>query len=53
MFITIIYLPSISAENYYADIIIDVDSSGFVTINGITDHPDLLIKNKIAEKTNS
>ena len=45
MFITIIYLPSISAENYYADIIIDVDSSGFVTINGITDHPDLLIKN--------
>ncbi|KYK27011.1 hypothetical protein AYK20_03145 [Thermoplasmatales archaeon SG8-52-1] len=41
----IIYIPSISAENYYADITIDVDSSGFVTIDGITDHPDLLIKN--------
>lgn len=42
---TIIYLPSISAENYYADITIEVDSSGFVTIDGITNHPDLLKKN--------
>jgi uncharacterized membrane protein len=41
----IIYIPSISADNYYADITIDVDSSGYVTIDGITDHPDLLIKN--------
>jgi uncharacterized membrane protein len=41
----IIYTPCISAENYYADITIDVDSSGFVTIDGVTDHPDLLIKN--------
>ena len=41
----IIFLPSISAQNYYADITIDVDSSGFVTIDGITNHPDLLIKN--------
>jgi len=42
---TIICLPSSSAENYYADITIEVDSSGFVTIDGITNHPDLLIKN--------
>ncbi|KYK20098.1 hypothetical protein AYK24_04235 [Thermoplasmatales archaeon SG8-52-4] len=41
----IIYIPSLSAENFYADISIDVDSSGFVTIDGITNHPDLLIKN--------
>ena len=41
----IIYIPTISAENYYADITIEVDSSGFVTIDGVTDHPDLLIKN--------
>jgi uncharacterized membrane protein len=39
------YSPSISAENYYADISIDVDSSGFVTISGITNHPDLLVEN--------
>jgi len=42
---TIIYSPSISAENYYADLTIEVDSSGFVTIDGITNHPDLLVKN--------
>jgi len=42
---TTIYLPSISAQNYYADITIEVDSSGFITIDGITNHPDLLIKN--------
>ena len=41
----IIYLPSISAEEYYADIIIEVDSSGFVTIDGTTNHPDLLTTN--------
>ncbi len=41
---TIICIPSISAEKYYADIKIDVDSSGFITIDGITNHLDLLIK---------
>ena len=41
----IIYLPSISAEDYYADVTIVVDSSGFVTIEGVTNHPDLLAKN--------
>jgi len=40
-----ICITSISAENYYADLSIEVDSSGFVTIDGITNHPDLLIKN--------
>lgn len=41
----IIYIPSISAEDYYADITIEVDSSGFVTIYGTTNHPDLLTTN--------
>jgi len=45
LFVSIIYLSSVYAENYYADISIDVDISGFVTINGITNHPDLLVKN--------
>ncbi len=36
------YMPSVCADDYYADITIDVDDSGFVTINGITNHPDLL-----------
>lgn len=41
----IICLPSTFAEDYYADVIIDVDSSGFVTIEGVTNYPDLLVKN--------
>jgi len=45
LLLLIIYLPSLSADNYYADITIEVDSSGFVTIEGTTNHPDLLIKN--------
>ena len=36
------YLPSVCADDYYADITIDVDDSGFVTIDGITNHPGLL-----------
>jgi len=36
---------SASDSDYYADITIDVDSSGFVTIEGITDYPDLLTQN--------
>jgi len=45
IFQAIIFIPSISAQNYYADVTIEVDSSGFVTIDGITNHPDLLIEN--------
>jgi uncharacterized membrane protein len=37
-------MPCLSGQQYYADITIDVDSSGFVTIEGSTNHPDLLIK---------
>ena len=46
-FIVLIFinLPLISAENYYADITINVDDSGFVTIDGNTNHPDLLLEN--------
>lgn len=40
----IFYMPCLSGQQYYADILIDVDSSGFVTIEGSTNHPDLLIK---------
>ncbi len=42
LFLFIIYLPSAYADDYYADITIDIDDSGFVTINGITNHPNLL-----------
>jgi hypothetical protein len=39
-------LLSVSAEvQYYADVTITVDSSGFVTIKGVTNHPDLLVEN--------
>jgi uncharacterized membrane protein len=41
----IISSPLITAIDYYADITIELDSSGFVTIDGITNHPNLLIKN--------
>ena len=36
---------SVSSENYYADIQITVDESGFVDIEGISDYPDLLVEN--------
>jgi len=36
------YVLSVCADDYYADITIDVDDSGFVTIDGITNYPDLL-----------
>jgi len=38
-----IFLPSVCAEDYYADVNIEVDNLGFVTIDGITNHPDLLV----------
>ncbi len=37
----ILYFPSVCSE-YYADIDISIDDSGVVSINGKTDHPDLL-----------
>jgi len=39
----VISLPSVFAEDYYADVNIEVDNLGFVTIDGITNHPDLLV----------
>ena len=41
----VIYIPSSSAQNYYADITIIVDQSGFISIEGITNYPYLLEKN--------
>lgn len=39
-------LSALSAEGkYYSDVEITVDSSGFVTIKGVTNHPDLLVEN--------
>jgi uncharacterized membrane protein len=38
-------MPSLHAQTYYADIIITVDSSGFVTIEGLTNYLNLTIKN--------
>lgn len=35
----------VKAEQYYADITINVDNSGFVTISGNTNHPDLIVEN--------
>ena len=41
----LLLFPTICAEDYYADVEITVDDSGFITIDGITNHPDLLINN--------
>ena len=45
MFLLLFYLPSTHADDYYADVDINVDKSGFVTIDGYTNHPDLLVEN--------
>ncbi|MEM0493214.1 MAG: MarR family transcriptional regulator [Candidatus Thermoplasmatota archaeon] len=37
-------MPNAHAESYYAEIDINVDTSGFVTIDGYTNHPYLLVK---------
>lgn len=37
--------PSYLASDYYADLEIVVDNSGFVTIDGVTNYPDLLAEN--------
>ena len=44
--LVIVYSPSVLTEEYYADIDITVDDSGFVTIDGVTNHPDLLISSE-------
>ena len=45
LFLSIINLPFCQAADYSADLEITVDNSGFVTIEGTTDHPDLLAEN--------
>jgi uncharacterized membrane protein len=37
--------PPLQATEYYADLTITVDLSGFVTINGLTNYPNLTIQN--------
>jgi hypothetical protein len=37
-------LPSLCAQGYYADLTITVDSSGFVSIDGPTNYPNLTIR---------
>jgi len=45
LFLAIMFAPSNLAFGYSADLEITVDNSGFVTIEGTTDHPDLLAEN--------
>lgn len=52
LLITIIFVllsvtcfPTFQSEEYYANLEIDVDNSGFVTIKGSTNHPDLIADN--------
>lgn len=42
--ISIVFLPAICADSYYADLTILVDPSGYVTIDGYTNYPNLLVK---------
>jgi len=44
-FIPIFSYSYVSAEEYYADIEITVDENGVVDINGISNHPNLLVEN--------
>ncbi len=43
--ITLSVAPCLQAETYYADIAITVDFSGFVSIEGLTNYPNLTITN--------
>ncbi len=45
LFILAFILVSAPAFGYYADVVVEVDNSGFVTIEGVTNTPDLLIEN--------
>ena len=44
-FLLITFAPSLQAVDYYADLVITVDSSGFVNIAGLTNYPNLTIQN--------
>jgi len=44
-FITVLSAPSLEAVEYYADLSITVDLSGFVSIEGLTNYPNLTIQN--------
>ncbi len=40
----VVSFPSLQAADFYADLTISVDSAGFVTINGLTNYPNLTIQ---------
>ena len=44
VFVLNLLLPVLPVKAYYADVTITVDASGFVTIEGLTDYPGLLVK---------
>jgi uncharacterized membrane protein len=44
-FLTILSSPALQAVDYYADLTITVDPSGFVSIKGLTNYPNLTIQN--------
>ena len=44
LLLLLLLIPVASAISYYADISISVDTAGFVTVEGQTNHPTLLIK---------
>lgn len=42
IFVTfVLFIPMVSSEQYYADLVISVDESGNVDISGLTNHPAL------------
>lgn len=43
--LVVLSAPSFQAVDYYADLTITVDLSGFVTIDGLTNYPNLTIQN--------
>jgi uncharacterized membrane protein len=43
--LAVLLAPSLQAVNYYADLTITVDLSGYVTIDGFTNYPNLTIQN--------
>lgn len=42
---SILLNPVVTAQNYYADIQINVDSSGIVDIHGFSNYPNLIVEN--------
>lgn len=44
IFFILVLLPLVYAIDYYADLNIDVDGSGFVTLNGQTNYPGIIVK---------